>query len=191
MEQTGNPQLDELIQRFAAGCLHEDDYQWHPSPREGDDPDAYRPVAIHTEPDYGYGMCSTISQQFSEFLEAHAPDIECAISEADPDHPNHTPEFFGYQDRHEAADANESMHNEEPYPTHCVVYIYEDGCQYMVDFAASQYGYTEFPMIQRSFSQSDPIWEREWDIEPERPILSDDKPQLPESTNDTDLSLGL
>lgn len=194
MERTGIPHVDELIEQFAAGWINGADYTWHeqrpaPDSPEYEDFEDFLPANEYARPDYGWGMCSAISAEFAKFVYEQSPETTCTVSETAGGGSGHTPEYFGYHDWEDAAAANEEMHMEDPMPLHCVVYIDEGDERYMVDFTASQYGYTEFPMVQR---QGPDGWEREFEIRPDLASFSSpadlEEPctPLPASTLDAD-----
>lgn len=56
--------------------------------------------------------------------------------------------------------------NELEHPGHTVVEITRGSRTYSIDFTASQYGYSEFPLVQQK--DSDGAWQRSW-----RPDLAD------------------
>ena len=181
-ERSGDPELDAFIEQFKAGHLHEDDYAWQPHENEDG---STRPMDMYAEPDYGYGMCSTLSKEFADFLTAKG--VEAWVSEDVAEHEKHTPQFWGYDDHEDAAATHPAMHQEPPYPTHCVVIVIRPTGTFMVDWTASQYGYTEFPMVQRTDDRWDghtpQRWQRKWSniLDPIKPTLSGDIFDHPES----------
>ena len=78
--------------------------------------------------DQAAGMCGDVSEQFHEFVE-HDAFIACAA-----------PEHFGYEEDPE----------DEWRCLHEVVVIEGIGCDWLVDFTASQYGVVGLPVIMRS-----------------------------------------
>jgi hypothetical protein len=91
------------------------------------------------------GKCDEISKRFVSYLEKQGIKAETTTMESEwPD----DYENSGY------GDVPKHMRS-----WHTVVWIERPSGTYQVDFTASQYGYDEFPMVQRLAPSG---WEREW-----------------------------
>lgn len=105
-------------------------------------------VEMLRDPQWAAGACNHEAQAFAEFLRSRGVEAECLSEEgwlaASPDD-------FGYTDR-----------TIPGFDQHDVTYVDLDGQTYMVDWTAAQYGYQEFPMVQRQAVPGEDKWEREW-----------------------------
>jgi len=160
-ERSGDPELDALIDQFMEEewkylCGGETDFENHMDYRNPYD---------------AWGQCHDVSEYLTSWLnergmKAHLPEDEPVMQDMpwmqqrrDPH-----PDDFGYADRpgvEEKPTTGPNAGNE--YPSliqHHVVIVDRPTGRYMIDFTASQYGYQEFPMIQRLDPNAQ--WEREW-----------------------------
>lgn len=110
---------------------------------------------LREEPSLAAGLCTQLACELSEFAQAAGFD---AVSTEQPDPRSplqgrgaHTPELFGYADRV----------CESGYPFHAAVLFYFGEQVFLVDYAAGQFGYREFPLVQRFDSAQ---FERDWDV---------------------------
>jgi hypothetical protein len=139
-ERTGIPALDCLLREFAyeAGAEESMDtdgrIDWLRSPLEAE------------------GYCSVISTELAAYLSgrdvdaydsgrhANLPAAEYADASRNPFYGGaHDAAAFGYQDATRTPD----------YDQHSLVVIHWQDALFLVDFAAAQYGYGEFPLVQR------------------------------------------
>ncbi len=145
--RTGDPALDALLDSFQQTWV-------------GKRPGELR-VSSLTDPALAEALCNTVSFQLAEHLRANGYDAECGSEEGTYS----TPGQAGYTDRI-------TLGIEQHDWTEVTA---ADGREYMVDFTAAQYGYTEFPMVQR-LSNDGVTWERNFTIQPQLADL--DAPQL-------------
>jgi hypothetical protein len=136
MERTGIPALDALLAEYA---------DW-------------APVARMRDPERADGSCELVATHLVDKLRERGfdrPGLEAYLSgdEWEGDEmvlERISPDDFGYQDRPLAGNNS-----------HVVCLIDAGDCLYSVDFTASQYGYREFPLVQRLKGG---VWEREWKL---------------------------
>jgi hypothetical protein len=170
-QRTGEPELDALIEQFIR------EMHW----TEGSD---------LQKPSVAQGQCGEISWAFSRFLDEHNITSYCWIG-GKPGHP--------WQDQENALSVDPAIKRPRPSdfevfpwgPTgwgytdrtrrgerdHDATIVEFNGQTYMVDWTAAQFGYTEFPMVQRLEGYEDaerlneelepydvrmPRWQREW-----------------------------
>ena len=155
-ERTGDPELDALIEEY----LNQNQFDWwscngfdwatgefmgdtwsrdelrdKSREQEGD----YAPGDLSTlrNPDTAFGLCGDLARDFRVFLADHG--INSRVLGGDP----------------------EAMYNDitEHEGGHAVTEVTMPSGTYMIDWTATQYGYTEFPMVQRL---NEGQWEREW-----------------------------
>jgi hypothetical protein len=101
-------------------------------------------------------MCQVIAGKFEDWIACRLPDGWMVYASA-----LYTPEEHGYQDR-----------TVNGLPDHgSSILEAPDGERLLVDWSASQYGYNEIPLVQRSLA-GEPF-EREF----ARPVLSSDSPE--------------
>lgn len=140
-ERTGDPELDSLINRFM-----EEEYEYLcGGERDPDNRMDYR------KPEDAAGECAEVSEFFANWLIEQGIDAQVSGDRIVDDELTEdylSPEDFGYHDR-----AIPGFEN------HSATIVWKDGHEYMVDFTASQYGYKEFPMVQRLDGDK---WQREW-----------------------------
>lgn len=146
-ELTGIAEIDLLIERFQ---------------RDGHEElgDGEQMAAWLTQPWEAEGECAFVSCLFADYLVANgirAYGSGRRVKAADYPFPRnpllgseHGPDDFGYQDR-----LRESSH-----PEHAVTIVeWESGEIFMIDWTASQFGYVEFPLVQRRDGNR---WQRSW-----------------------------
>lgn len=143
-ERSGVPRLDAAIEDFIErGLWHVTVMDWLED-RYVDQP---RPLAELNTPLGARGRCIPVTVEFNDFLalrglEAQGPvdgrGLPTAVS----------PDALGYADR-----AVGGLHG------HTLTLVAWQGELYSVDWTAAQYGYAEFPLVQRFSGQA---WEREW-----------------------------
>lgn len=150
-ERSGDPDLDQLIEEFMkqpyGNAWHSDypgeDEGWS---EEEFQQEGYLPGTVKDNlPNTSDGMCHVWAYRFAEFLNEHGYEAESS-----EDNQGFTsPEEFGYDDRSIAGS-----------PRHCVTTVQMSSGKYMIDWTASQYGYNEFPMVQKVSPGGG--WDREW-----------------------------
>lgn len=104
-------------------------------------------LELFRDPDRAELMCDLLSEKFAAFLEQHG--IEAWATE------DGTPENWGYHDR-----------SIEGFSRHMVTAVDHNGHGYTIDWTAAQYGYTEFPLVQRLREDWEDLldrWERCWE----------------------------
>jgi hypothetical protein len=148
-ERSGDPQLDALIEEY----LHENpqiEYELLEDFRY--EPDRYDPAAVSGQDWWelnqdawqnSTGKCMEVANHFAVWLNDKGIQADVGVGEVGE---------FGYSDRTEPGNPNDQ--------THAVTMIDKDGHTYAVDWSASQYGYSEFPMIQRLDDSGG--WQRQW-----------------------------
>lgn len=135
MERTGISQLDALARRFEA---EESVYL------SGADID--KPVAEWRSCSADNAACHAIAEVFVEFLAEEGIEAELS-DEADQEWFADSPDALGYNDR-----------PVQGVTWHTVAIVYCDDQVFSYDWTAAQYGYKEFPLIQRY--QSGEGWQR-------------------------------
>jgi hypothetical protein len=156
-ERTGDPQLDALIEEFMKRKT-----DWTSAPGTFEAP---RPLMDFRDPEVSWGQCNITSASFRQFLTDHGitnhwfagyeheKDRGRLVQKtpAPPNWPFTDVREIGYED------ADLSMpgttHN------HCAVEVEVPSGRYMIDFTATQFGYTEFPMVQKLNPSG---WQREF-----------------------------
>jgi hypothetical protein len=133
--QTGVVELDAAIEAFLA-----DEWQ--------DQAGELWPVETLSEPGVAAHACYEIADQFVCFLRERGLTAHVSGG-AEDEQAQGSPDAFGYADRCLSGE-----------PTHHLAYLDADGERYAVDFACAQYGYTEFPLVQRL--AADGRWQRTW-----------------------------
>jgi hypothetical protein len=142
---SGNPELDAAIDAFRArGVWHVEVMDWFD--------DCYvsreRPLDELKSVLGARGNCIHITNEFNEFLTELGLDASMPVdNEGRPI--TVSPEAFGYGDR---PLSGLSEHMLSLVPRHGIVYS--------VDWTAAQFGYGEFPLIQR---YEDGEWQRDWE----------------------------
>jgi hypothetical protein len=144
-ERTGDPKLDWLIEEFA-----NHDMLW-PDDEE-------LPVRTMRNRRKAKGMCGEVTTAFQAFVwyetdGALYPENAAMSDEADARSPTFAQ--MGYGDRQPGE------------PRHLVSKVEMPSGTYLIDWTASQYGYKEFPLVQRLEGDQ---WQREWTVP--RPELS-------------------
>jgi hypothetical protein len=159
MEETGVKEIDTALDAFVA---------WNPSfeePVDEDDEDADWDdlfagtlADLRLSPEDTTGLCTQVTCELVDFLLERELDAVSSeeLDSALPGHPfsgltAHTADAFGYQDR-----AHDSF-----FPYHAATVVRDSSGLYLIDFTAGQYGYTEFPLIQR-WDEAAKRWQREW-----------------------------
>ncbi len=137
-QRSGNPQLDALIEQF-----QRDEHEYIDMYRNAED---------------AAGNCAEVTDYFVNWLHQHgvhafpAQEPSTRFLESnphfEPDEWGATPDEYGYSDRATPG-----------HPVHDVAMIEMAGTTYMVDWTASQYGYSEFPMVQQLVGPGH-TWER-------------------------------
>jgi hypothetical protein len=159
-ERTGDPELDKLIEEFA-----NHDMLWPD--------DEALPISEMRDRRKAKGMCGEVTTAFQAFVwhetdGAIYPDnVEMSDGASDARSP--TFEEMGYGD-HKPGE-----------PRHLVSKFEMPSGTYLIDWTASQYGYKEFPMVQRLDAGQ---WQREWAIP--RPELSNAASEMPSSAEPAD-----
>jgi hypothetical protein len=131
--------------------------KWSMAERSGD-PTLDKLIAEFSAQDFGslpdinfQGMCDYVSEMFVSWLNKRGVEADyvsmSSTPERDADPPLHSFDELGYSDRGPG------------YSGHTVVKATMPSGTYLIDFTAAQYGYKEFPMIQKL---DDGNWQREW-----------------------------
>jgi len=148
-ERSGDPKIDAVIESFirdnpdVTNCGMPLEYMKHEDGKEIQD---------------SQGRCGALSEEL--YVYAESKGLSGWLADSD------SYETFGYADRSEIGNEYDDTHQ-------VVMFQGEDGHEYMVDFAASQYGYKEWPMVQRvkdyhgwesrpESSPPWPEWQRTW-----------------------------
>jgi hypothetical protein len=96
-----------------------------------------------------FNNCGPISHEFEEFVRQRAPEIEI-VSEQDAGFSYGGPSEWGYQD---ATDG-------DPDGEHRAALLKVNGETFMVDWTATQYGYEQWPLVQKLVDPNELKWER-------------------------------
>jgi hypothetical protein len=159
MERTGIAHIDELIESYIAldpefideDLQHPQNPRWQPYSlgRLSDmrlDPNRTRQRST--------ALCGRMTDHFVEFLISRGQRAYASDQQGE-----NTWAWHGYADRTLQGNAYDD--------SHCAALIDIGDRTYMIGFAASQYGYGEWPMVQRAGrydGHAAPVWEREWDL---------------------------
>ncbi|MBA3757044.1 MAG: hypothetical protein H0X02_12840, partial [Nitrosomonas sp.] len=138
-ERTGDPELDTLIDRFM-----EEEYEYLCGGEQ--DPKNHMD---YRKPEDAAGECYEVSVYFADWMNNFG--MKSWVSGDIKDNNDwslNTPEGFGYTDRAVPG-----------YSNHHWVIVETSNGTYGIDFTAAQYGYGEFPMVQRLDNEQ---WQREW-----------------------------
>jgi hypothetical protein len=158
-ERSGDPQLDQLIEEFMSGHYDSDQYGWSANGDAQSNPETaigeYYPVEDLRHPDVAYYQCDSLSKTFIQFLKERGIEASTSIMANDP-HPD-TSKYPSFEE-HGYGDVSDTDVGEQS-PGHCVVKIEMPSGAYSVDWTASQYGYQQFPMVQKLNVGG---WQREW-----------------------------
>jgi hypothetical protein len=138
-ERTGDPELDMLIEEFKAS---------DPFDRGILDIAQYEELR---DPETAEGLCVLLTNAFTGFIRREG--IEAWPADSPGTMGGNVPGFFspdelGYADRKRPG-----------FNSHSAAMVRKDGQTYMIDFTPAQYGYSEFPMVQKLDGQE---WQREW-----------------------------
>ncbi len=125
---------------------------------------------MYRDGETAWGECANVSEYFADWLAKHGvranvPWDEPALQEFPWTQEGRDPHpfDFGYSDRPQHPDpeleADPSSH--DPNETHHVVIVRMPTGTYTVDFTAAQFGYNEFPMVQKRDESGG--WQRAWD----------------------------
>lgn len=174
-ERSGNAQLDGLIDQFLLrfeyyfGPNHSIWREWDPIDGSWDElredgMDPFFHVDEMRSADQASGNCGLFAELFCQWLERH--DLDAHVFDS-------TPDETGYADRSIPGHAD-----------HAVTCVIIDGFVYAIDFTASQYGYGEFPLVQRQSVEQDEPWQRQWPVRPQLQLLdvSANIPDVDDST---------
>lgn len=140
-ERSGDPTLDKLIDQF---MTEEHEYLM------GGETDPMR--MDYRKPEDAAGECDEVSEFFAGWLLQHG--VDAIMSTGTTRHEEEglegwaSPEEFGYHDRSVSG-----------YPDHVTTIVHMPSGTYSVDWTVSQYGYKEFPMVQKLDGDT---WQREW-----------------------------
>ena len=139
MARTGVPEIDATIDAYA---------QKNEVAEEGED--RLVPLAAMKDPYEAEGFCSIVSKDFAAFAQERgltAYDSGKNVNAPGYAHPGnpllgtaHDAEAFGYKDRTRTSE----------YDEHSATVIEHGGRTFVVDWAAAQYGYSEFPMVMEA-----------------------------------------
>lgn len=173
-ERSGDPEIDALIEAFLEEnphiedvgeleCLRYEEGRYDPSGRP-DDPYDVEEWWWDIEEEGGWqnstGKCGDVAKFFADWVRDRGYPFRVWGSGEDPDHPlgsdwdPYDLNLYGYEDRTEFGNPLDDSHQ--------ATFIESaSGEIYMVDWTASQFGYREWPMVQRLGSGGD--WERDWD----------------------------
>lgn len=148
-EQTGEPKIDQAIQDFLSEAYYmpDDVVGTWPIPDEAEQ----LSVRELQDPARAEGMCCALMRRFVAFCnERGIPAWE--DEEYDQEHGTQlwSPTNWGYGDRP----------SKGRYDTHSAAMVRGDKGDYMVDWTAAQYGYQEFPMVQKITVDDPPQWQR-------------------------------
>jgi hypothetical protein len=136
-QQTGIAHIDELIEQFKASTYTSSA--------------VVRPVSDLRE--HSEDECCYAADAFTCFLVARGVEAYDTVEHLHPDGEYPTIgdiEMFGYED------------HPNPSPrffAHAATYVPVGEITYLIDFAAGQFGYSEWPMVQRAGYGP---WQREW-----------------------------
>lgn len=158
-ERTGLPQVDQLIDRFLERDLTEIE-RADADQFSDDDRDVYQPLAWMRDGKRAWGWCHVLAGQFARFLEHEGVTAWSSEDEFGSEGLTYT--ALGYTDA-------PGVKGQGWIKFHCVTLVEEAGERFMVDWTASQYGYAEFPMVQR-YDPAAQTWQREFVV---RPDISD------------------
>lgn len=141
-EQSGHPLLDELIEKFKAlpsirSLGVPDNYSWY---------DADKGVEQFRDEMAAYGSCDVMAKAFATYLTGLGVPARATSEQPSA---NFYPEAEG-------------SGTYSPYsPEHVVTEVTLDGETYMVDWTASQFDLSEFPMVQK-MGPNKLDWQRQW-----------------------------
>lgn len=152
-ERSGDPQLDSLIEEF----MQDKDYE----------------VNMYRDSETAWGACADVSEFFADWLaergiRANTDWDETVMKQMDmpwaQEGRDAHPFDYGYQDRPfspepEGLEYKQREDADDPNEQHHTTIVQMPSGTYSVDFTASQYGYTEFPMVQKL---QDGGWQRQW-----------------------------
>lgn len=187
-ERSGDPDLDKLIEEFLNIenlSEHPDTKDTYPHRPDEDPTKLYSPEMFGGE--YAFGNCGHMTQTFNAFLERRG--IKAGVIEMtdDPEWGTPAPDGsfadFGYGDRQ-----NLFGPGGYEYDGHAVSKVEMPTGTYMVDWTPAQYGYQEFPMVQKL---NDGQWQRKWSMadrtgNPEVDALIEEFLQMPQGDWTTD-----
>jgi hypothetical protein len=123
--------------------------------------DIDQPVSAWRDCDSSNAACHAISETFVEHLIGSEDDFDedeqsdngiraCLSDEAGGDEFADSADALGYQDRPVRGA-----------PWHTVAIVYAAEQVFAVDWSAHQFGYTEFPLVQR-YDPAAKAWQRQW-----------------------------
>ncbi len=130
-DRSGIPEIDKLIEEFLRTPMG--DWITDDLPN-----DALR------DPELSHGACQSVAEDFAEFAKARG--FKAYATDTDLDEMGYTPSIKPFGET--GFDANDEM-TYGFYPEHTVNSIYLDGhaLPIVIDFTASQYGYTDHPKV--------------------------------------------
>lgn len=150
-ERTGDPKIDSIIESFIT-----------------ENPEVVPHIPLdmmryqegldyeNEEMQDSQGKCGVTAYKFVTYCLDHGLKAWMTDEMVDK---GHEADWHGYTDRSE--EGNPEDHS------HCATVVEKDGVSYLIDWTASQYGYTEFPMVQRTSDEVDwntkPKWQRTWE----------------------------
>jgi hypothetical protein len=150
MERSGHPDLDAYLTHFAADAYDRYDLRA--------DTMTPCPVATLRDPRRAAGQCSCVSDFFVWYARIFKPaDVKLELlAMRDPQRDDKGMDFpsfaaCGYEDRGPGSHV------------HVVVRCETSLGVFSVDWSAAQYGYMDFPLVQRL--AADGSWERDWSCE--------------------------
>lgn len=147
-ERSGDPELDALIERYL---------QQNRSPIPNANKLGVQPLEMLRNPQYSWGYCTFLADDFASFLRQYGIDAQSSDL-ADT--------YLFYND----VDEVNPDPDDQPID-HAVTLVSKNGQTYSIDWTASQYGYKEFPMVQRldydpegtgEWNDWGNQWQREW-----------------------------
>lgn len=156
--QTGEPKLDKLIKEYkqenpdicdnSLDSFSYEEGRYDPSEIDGED---WWELNDHAWQN-STGKCGDVANHFAMWLKNKGYKTWVTGGE---DHPligmDTTPDALGYSDRTEPGN---------PYDeSHVATFVQGENGVYMIDWTASQFGYREFPMVQKLDNKN---WQREW-----------------------------
>lgn len=141
-ERTGDPELDKLIDQF---LTEEHDY-----------------IDMYRNSEDADGHCDEVSEFFAGWLSRHG--MKATLSGGQTIHDEEglqqwtTPDALGYEDRPGIPNANGEV--DKGHADHYTTTVHMPSGLYSIDWTASQYGYTEFPLVQKLDDSGG--WQREF-----------------------------
>jgi 2'-5' RNA ligase len=149
-ERTGDPQLDRLIEKFKT------DFALRPYVLESY---GVKSIEDFRDPKIAQGYCGDMASDFAHYL--YEQDIDAWVPQDDDLTSENEPKWVPLMDLDTLYPDWPEKNPDPEYLTHAVTVIQKDGNYYTVDWTISQYGFSEFPMVQK-LDDEQKSWKREW-----------------------------